>query len=130
MRCGFRRKRRHVEPGRELFDGLKVLAPVRGFLSVYIPASERLALLRRRRIGLVHEIVGDTRLVYKELVPTPADRGNQLAIAERDDLYLMHPSGNATALGSHTAWLRLLTKTVERAILKRPYVHVGYTSIR
>jgi len=55
--------------------------------------------------------------------------GVKPAIAERDDLYLMHPSGNATALGSHTAWLRLLTKTVERAILKRPYVHVGYTSI-
>jgi len=83
---------------------------------------------RGRLIAFVHQVVGDTRLVYKELVH--AGRGNQPAIVERDDLYLMHPSGNATALGSHTAWLRSLTKAVERAILEPPYIHVGYTSTR
>jgi len=86
-----RRKRQHLEPGRELLDGLKVLAPARRFLD----AVKQLTEGDRRDA----EPFEDARSVYKKLAPTPTNRGNQPAIAEPDDLYLMHPLGKRHCLG-------------------------------
>jgi hypothetical protein len=60
----------------------------------------------------------------EELVPALTYRADESAVTELDYLDLMHPSGNATAFGSRTAWLLLVRKTVDRAMRCAPHVYL------
>jgi len=62
-----RRKRQHLDPGRELLDGLKVLAPARRFLD----AVKQLTEGDRRDA----EPFEDARSVHKELAPNTDQPG-------------------------------------------------------
>src|ERR1700674_1714177 len=51
---------------------------------------ERFTLLRARLLAFAHEVLRRARSIYEKLVPAPTDRGNEPAMAELDDLDLMH----------------------------------------
>ncbi len=86
-----RRKRQHLGPGRELLDGPKVLAPARRFLD---------AVKQLTSVIVETQSPLKTRGPFtKNSPPTLTNRGNQPAIAEPDDLYLMHPLGKRHCLG-------------------------------
>src|SRR5713101_633883 len=157
MRRGLERKRHYLEPCRELFDDLKILAPARRFLGAVeqLPEGDRrnaeslgelIKPLPQGGVTVLDHIDADVRIEHvlqhqsgsrssadgcsRSLMKSSETRGtltknssqrrptgviNRLLPSLMTSTWCT-PSGKATAFGSRTAWLRLLIKTVERAI--------------